>query len=70
MFYTLVFIVSMGQQHMLGEFGSNTACQNAIREIYLSQLAVDARNNEVVMEAIDLVIRHQRQYVCLPKYKS
>lgn len=70
MLYTLLFLAATGQQTFLGDYHSNAACQNAIREIYFAKMAPNARDNAAAVQAVDVAIQYQREYVCAPKYKG
>ena len=67
MLFTLIFIGAVGSQHYLGDFNSEKACQIAIRAIFLQKLAPNAAENPAAVAGVDIAIRYQREYVCVPK---
>jgi hypothetical protein len=58
--------VAVGQPNaQLGTYTSLDACNNAIRQIFLAPIYPAARNNPSVVEAVDMSIKFQQEYICV-----
>lgn len=65
--YTLVFITAMTN---LGVYPDIQSCQNAIREIISVQLNPPNQRLKEIEPAIDIKLKYQKVYVCVPEKKS
>ncbi len=59
-------LIAVLAHSFMGEFDNKTACQNAIRDIYLSQLSL-ATITPQIKAGIDLQIKYQNKYICVSK---
>lgn len=67
MIYALIFIGAVGSQHYLGDYDTEKACQGAIKNIMLQKLAPNAMDNPQAARGLDIAIKYQREYICVPK---
>ena len=75
MLYVLMFVGIVGQTPaQLGTYDSMAQCQHTIREIYIQQtmprgIEVNPELRQSVNQVVDVKMKFQREYVCLPRSK-
>ncbi len=67
----ILIMVLMGKPSVfLGEYPSFDACQSGIRQIIAANIYKDAINNPEVQKAIDVSMKYQQEYQCVPKWRK
>lgn len=65
--FTLLYVFSAPA--MMGVYADLPSCQNAIQMIYAQRINPYKNTDPKIAEAIDMAVKTQTQYVCVPNKK-
>jgi hypothetical protein len=63
--FILLYVALNTTPTMLGSYDSINSCKNAIRAIYVAQIAKDMQQSDIAKQVTDTLLQYQQDYICV-----
>jgi len=65
--FILLYVALNTSPTMLGSYDSINSCKNAIRAIYVAQIAKDMQQSDITKQVTETWLQYQQEYICVAK---